>query len=142
MKTYDPKKVILSIGGVQMQGFAEGTFITLERNSDAFTENSGSTGEETRTKSNNKFSTLTTTFVQTSPSNDVLSALAKLDELEGKGVVPVILKEIGGTTNAFSGAGYIKKKAAITYGKEISNREWRLTLSDSEEHVGSIPNQF
>jgi hypothetical protein len=136
LKTYDPKKVILTIGGVPMGGFADGTFISLERTSDAYAIHSGADGEVARAKSNDKTAQLTITLAQTSDSNAVLSAIAQLDERANAGVVPVILKEIGGLTTAFAGTCWVRKMANVEYAKEITNREWVLDMAESTMFVG------
>lgn len=136
LKTYDPKKVILTVGGVPIGGFADGTFITLERTNDAYSVHSGADGEVSRAKSNDKTAALVITLAQTSDSNDVLSGIGQLDERANAGVVPVLLKEIGGNTTIFAGTGWIRKFPSVEYAKEVSNREWTLDLAESEVFVG------
>ena len=79
--TYDPANVIVSIGGTPMSGFADGTFVMVSRDEDIFSKVSGADGEVSRAKSNNRSGSLTLTLMQTSMSNDVLSAIAVLDEI-------------------------------------------------------------
>jgi hypothetical protein len=136
LKTYDPKKVILTVGGVPIGGYADGTFIGLERTNDAYSVHSGADGEVARAKSNDRTAQLTITLAQTSDSNAVLSGIAQLDERANAGVVPVILKEIGGLTTVFSGTCWVRKQANIEYAKEITNREWILDMAESEVLVG------
>ena len=136
LKTYDPKKVILAIGGVPIGGYADGTFITFEKTEDAYSIHSGADGEVARAKSNNRTGAFVITLAQTSDSNDVLSALAQLDERANAGVVPALFKEIGGNTTVFSGTVWIRKMANIEYGKEITNREWTIDAAESEVFVG------
>lgn len=142
MKTYDPKKFILNVGGIPIGGYADGTFINLARNEDAYTTHVGADGEVARAKSNNKTAALTITLAQTSDSNDVLSALANLDERANAGVVPAILKEIGGNTTAFSGTCWVRKMAPIERGKEIANTEWILDMAESNIFVGGNQGVF
>jgi len=138
VKSYDPKEVVVTIGGVPMQGFADGTFVTINRISDAFTSVAGADGEIARAKSNDKRGELTLTLMQTSLSNDVLSGIAVIDENTNGGVVPVIVKDLSGTTTYFSGTGWIRKVPDSEFGKEISNREWVLELADMDVFVGGV----
>lgn len=130
VRTYDPKKVVLTVGGVPIGGFADGTFIMVERTNDTFTKVSGADGIVSRAKANDFSGSITVTLAQTSPSNDVLQALATADELSNSGVVPVQCKDVSGRSTHFSAFAWIRKPPAAEYGKEISNREWALDCAD------------
>lgn len=136
LKTFDPKDIVLTVGGAIIGGFADGTFVSIERQEDAYTTSVGADGEVTRVKSNNKLTNLTITLAQTSDSNSVLSAFAILDEKSNSGVVPVLLKEVNGDTAVAGGRGWIQKLPNIEYSKEITNREWVIVLAESEMFVG------
>lgn len=136
VRTYDPKAVHIIIGGVQMIGFADGVFVNAERDEDAFSKVTGADGEVSRAKSNNKSGSLTLTLKSTSPSNDILSGFAILDELSNSGVINVIIKDSLGTTNLFAGEGWVRKSPPVEYAKEISNREWILDMASMDYFVG------
>jgi len=130
VKTYDPAAVAVSVGGVPISGFADGTFISVERDEDAFSKVVGADGITSRAKSNNRGGNITITLAQTSPSNDVLEALALLDENTNTGIVPVLVKEGTGRAIHFSALAWVRKSATATYAKEIENREWILDMAD------------
>jgi hypothetical protein len=138
VKSYDPKQVIVTVGGAPMSGFADGTFIAISRQNDAFTSVAGADGEVARAKSNDKRGEMTITLMQTSLSNDILSGIATLDEKSNLGVVPVIVKDLSGTTTFFSGTAWIRKIPDSEFGKEIANREWVLELADMDIFVGGV----
>lgn len=139
VRTFDPKEVVLVIGGVPIAGYADGTFISVERSSDTFEKISGADGIISRSKLNDFSGELTITLAQTSPSNDILTGFAQADEKSNSGVVPVLLKDIGGTTVIFAAKGWIRKPPVVEFGKSISNREWMLDLADLEFSVGGNP---
>jgi hypothetical protein len=139
VSTYDPKQVILTVGGVPITGFADGTFITVERSNDSFTKSSGADGIVTRVKQNDKSGTITCTLAQTSPSNDILSAQAVLDEQSNAGVVPVQCKDNSGRTVLFSAFAWIRKPPSVEFGKEVSNREWPMDAADLDINVAGNP---
>lgn len=139
VRTFDPKQGVLTIGGVPIGGFADGTYISIERSSNTFEKVSGADGEVSRAKSNDYSGSLALTLAQTSPSNDVLSGFAIADELTSDGVVPVLYKDIGGTTIIFSAKGWVRKPAIVELGKVINNREWNLDLADLDIFVGGNP---
>ena len=139
VRTYDFKKCKLILGGVPIQGFADGTGIVIERTNDSFSMVSGADGKVSRAKSNDYTGRLTITTKQTSPSNDYLSALLQLDEASNNGVVPMLLQDFGGTTLATASAAWGVKPPNIELAKEITNREWLFDLADLTEHIGSNP---
>lgn len=130
VKTYDPSKVLVIVNGNIMSGFADGTFVVVEREVEAFAKVVGADGEVTRTKSANKSGSMTITLKQTSASNLVLSALANLDEASSAGVVPVILKEASSV--AFATEGWVQKQPPMEYGNEAGDREWIIDLASIE----------
>ena len=136
VRTYDPKLVIVTIGGVPMSGFADGTFVTVERDNDNFSKVSGADGITSRARSNDRGGALTLTLAQTSPMNDVLSGFAKADELSNAGIVPVRIADLSGSTVLFAAFGWVKKPPAVEFSKEVSNREWVLDLADLDMRVG------
>ncbi len=135
-KTYAPKKVQVIIGGNIMSGFADGSFINAEREVDAFTKHVGADGEDSRSQSANRSGEMTLTLAQTSPSSDILSALAVADELAATGIVPIIIKDSGGTTLLFSGEGWVRKMPAVEYSDEVGDREWVFDLATMTFFVG------
>jgi len=137
VRTYDPKSVVVSIGGVPMSGYADGTFLVVDRDEQAFTKVTGADGTSTRVKSNNRSGSMTLTLKQSSPSNDVLSGFTALDELSNSGVVPILIKDLSGNSLYFSATGWVQKFPSSEFGKEINNREWVLDLVDVDMFVGS-----
>ena len=51
VRTYDPKQVIITVGGVPMSGFADGTFLTVDRDDDQWAKVTGADGTSTCIKS-------------------------------------------------------------------------------------------
>ena len=63
---------------------------------------------------------------QSSPSNDVLSGFANVDELTNAGVVPILVKDLSGNSIYFSATGWVKKYPSSEFGKDLANRDWVL----------------
>ena len=137
IRTYDPKQVVITIGGVPMSGFSDGTFLEVAREEATWTKVVGADGYVTRGKTNNYSGTVTLTLKQSSPSNDVLSGFIALDELSNSGVVPVLIKDLSGNSVYFSGQGWVQQYATSTFGKDINDREWTIALADLDLFVGS-----
>lgn len=139
MKTYDPAQVVVTFLGNILTGFGPDTFITAERESDAFTDEVGADGEVARARSKDKRGTVTLTLLQTSMSNDVLSAAAAADELGGLGAGPLLVKDLNGATLVAAESAWVQKVANVEFGAELGTREWMLRCADVSVLVGGIP---
>jgi len=139
LSTYDSSKIDTIIGGAIMEGFADGTFVTISRDEDSYTKVTGADGRTSRSKSSNKAGRLTIILQQTSPSNDILSAFVAEDEVTSNAIKSILLRDSLGTTVVASGAGWVVKPADVEFSKEISNREWMLDCADLAVFVGGNP---
>lgn len=137
-KDYDPKQVTIVVGGHIVEGYADGTFASLERSKDAYALTVGAGGEGARAKSNDKSGELTITLLQSSKSNDVLSGYATADEISNSGQVPAFLKDNNGTTLAEAVTAWVKKKPTLEYGNEITNRVWVISSDNWDILAGGI----
>lgn len=134
-KTYNPKLVSVSFAGFPLSGFGD-TYISAERNTDAFTVVVGADGESSRVASADRSGKVTITLKQTSLSNDVLSALAVTDELSGLGTGALFIKDIGGTTLVEAQEAWIVKIPNVELGKDGAEREWVLECGQLNILVG------
>ena len=138
--TYDPKKVVVTFGGVPLTGFADGTFISIEPVEEAFTRVSGADGLVSRARSNDDGYEVTLTLQQTSLSNAVLSGIHNQDKRTGDGVKPLTVKDLRGEQLFFAEAAWIRQDPTVEYSKEIEEREWVFDTGRAEQFVaGSEP---
>ena len=126
VKTYDPKEVAVIVGGQIIDGYADGTFVTVERSEDSFSLQMGTDGEGTRSKSNNKSGKITIVLRQGAPSNAILSAFIQSDELNGSGIVPVLVKDNSGSSLYAAETAWVMKPASSEFGRESGSREYVL----------------
>ena len=123
VQTYSPGDCSIIFDGNEMVGFADGTFVTIEREEDSFTKHTGADGEVSRTLNANRSGTVTLTLKQTSDSNRILYGLLDTDEADGSGVAELVVKD-NLTNKAFASEAWIQKPPNQEYGKEQSDREW------------------
>jgi hypothetical protein len=128
--TYDPKQVAVIIGGKIISGFADGTFVKVERNEQAFNLKVGVDGEGTRAKSNNLSGKITLTLMQSSSSNDDLSAFAAADEAANAGAVPAYVNDKSGRSIFTALTAWVQKYADAEYAKEVMTRTWVLETDE------------
>lgn len=126
VKTYSPTQISISVAGTTIRGYADGTFVSIEHEDDAFTKVVGADGEVARTHSANESARITLTLMQTSSSNDVLSALELADRISLKGVFPVMVKDNNGRSLYVANEAWVVKPADAEFGAEMSDREWMI----------------
>ena len=138
IRTYDPAAVLPSFLGGILTGFADGTFISVERNEDGFTLVVGASGESARAQSRNKSGVVTFTILATSQTNDYLSAIAEADEALGTGVGEFQMAELNGTTLIHATNAWVKKMPKVERGKEVSTVEWTIECEDLGIFAGGL----
>jgi hypothetical protein len=136
VKTYSPKKVIVTLGGHVFSGYADGTFITVESASDAFTMQVGADGEPARSQSADESGSVKIVIMQTSASNDFLSDSLAKDRLTGLNVMPLFVKDASGRTLVSAQEAWVKKSANAEFAKEGGSREWTIESGKLSLYVG------
>lgn len=130
MRTWDPGKVTSVFAGAIITGFSDGSMVKASRNVDTFTLVKGADGEGCRIRSRDKSGRVTFSLMQSSASNDILSAIAELDESTGAGIGPLLIKDLNGTLVVAAQAAWIVKPADWEAAKTLSDREWVLEAND------------
>lgn len=136
---YDPLAVLISFNEVTFVGLAEGTFVEAQRDEDAFTKKTGSTGDVARVKNRNRGGSVKITLMQTSPTNAQLSAYHKKGEklpLISSDVGQLQIKDLLGNTLVHADKAWIKKVSNVSYGKDLSGREWTFDCAALDMDVG------
>lgn len=136
MKTYNPKKVIVSFGGQILTGFADGTAIEVERRNDSFSLTVGIDGEGARSANQDRSGSCKLTLMQSSLGNDILSNKLAIDEQTNLGTGPLMIKDLSGRTLVHSDEAWVKKPAPIQFGKEVSGWAWELECADLDVFAG------
>lgn len=134
--TWDPGQFVVSFRGNILTGFAPGTFLRVERNEDSFSLVVGSDGEAARARSRNRSGKVSVTLMQTSPSNDVLSAALAIDELGGDGTGALLVKDLSGRTIVEAESAWVTKPPGAEFGNEVGSREWTLETGRLDMTIG------
>lgn len=123
---YDSMKVNVSINGLLVTGYGDGTMVTCDRNEDRVVPYSGVKGEYAYSINNNTSGTITVTLQQQSPMNKILQQYANT-----KTVFPIFVTDIN--TGGFKAGGneaMILKEPANERGAEITSRAWAIYVFD------------
>ncbi|HKL77616.1 MAG TPA: phage protein [Gammaproteobacteria bacterium] len=139
--TYAAESVRIIVGGVPISGLADGTFVSISRDEQAYNKTTGADGTTSRSRTGNRAGTIAITLQQTSPSNDTLSGFMLADEASDQGVVPVLIKDTSGRTLHYANSAWVQQKPDEEFGKEISDREWTLDCARIDSFVGGNTSQ-
>lgn len=136
VRTFDPKKVLVTFGPIVCGGFYSGTFITIEPESDAFRIVRGTGGDTERVKISTGNCFVSLSLLQTSPVNDLLSLAHLTDMVGNAGVFPLIIKDIDGTQLFMSMNAFIIRPADMGMGTEVGERKWRFYCPEALNYIG------
>ena len=126
MRKYNPKDVIIVVGGRAITGLAEGSFVAAEKTEDGFTEYVGAKGEVSIAENANETGTITITLANTSPSISYLNGLANRKTIMATNVIDMNDNGVraGGTETI------VRKPANAEWGTEVGNREFEIFVAN------------
>lgn len=137
---YDPGSVVVTVGAAKVYGFAEDSMVNGKRDEEAYKKHVGVDGQVSRRRSANKSGEITIHLAQTSPWNDILSAIQAADELTGAGIVPITVSDLSGGTTLVSAEAWVRKGPDVELKKDIGAREWVFDCAVLDIHVaGNAP---
>jgi hypothetical protein len=139
VKTFDFKRVSASVNGVPVKGFIDGDGISIEFDEDSWSMVTGADDTVTRTRSNKNTGKITMRLANSSDTNAVFDALAKLDKATGLGVLTIyIFDALGGSTYVTNDAWSVKDPGK-TMGVELGSMEWVFQFASiTHSHKGNI----
>lgn len=139
MPTYDPKQVKILLDGALISGYADGTFVNIEFNNDAYSLLVGADGESVRSKSNDRSAKITFTLLPTSRANAILDAFQKTDRLTNLGRFAISIVDMLTGTNFLAPAAWVVKDPGQDFQKEAQAKTWVCeTASCETTHLGSL----
>jgi len=133
--SYDPKRVAVSLAGLDLDGFDEGEFITVERDADDFTDHVGADGEVTRVQNNDGRCTVTLKLTQGSKGNTLLSQLRARDRATPGGAGVGVFRLTDGSSGVelvHGDKAWIMKVTPIKRGAEATGTEWKIRIANGE----------
>ncbi len=136
VRTYDPKKVICTFGGIIIEGYMDGTFIAAEQNGDSFEKLRGADGGVDRVNKNAADGSVTITLKKTSLTNDALSVIHASDRLNNDGIRPITIKDINGTSLCFARQAWIAIPPNPEESDTMPSREWKFDTGIWDNFIG------
>ncbi len=133
---YDPRRVIGSFRGIPFLGVKDGTFIEAERLEEAFAMDVGSVGDVCRVQNLNRTGRVTVTLMQSSPSNDLLSQVAQLDELSQTGFGPILVRDLNGNAVVEAPISWIVKIPKLERADQAMGVQWVFDCHEFVTFIG------
>lgn len=128
---YDPSRVSVTFGDINITGFMDGTFIEAERNEDGFTTHVGSTGDVARVRNLNRTGKITITLMAQATTNNFLQAVVRTGEQFGVGdVLPLLIKDLNSNTFCRANQAWIKKSPKVERAKEAGPCQWEFECAE------------
>jgi hypothetical protein len=138
VKNYDADQVDV-IFPIPLDGFADGSKVTIEISEDTFVLKRGNGGTFTRSKIKGRAGIATIRLMQSSLSNAVLSALHEADYLapNGAGIAPILVRDrqSAGTLLAAAEA-WIIKTPDQEFDETATPREWKIQFVHPKVFIG------
>ncbi len=135
MKTYDPKKCMVIFGVRQITGFAEDSMITVTPHGEGAQTYVGCDSEVARSIDPDATYDVKMSLAQTSSCNEYFSAIYNRDRKEGDGVMPLLIKDLAGTTLFAATESWIKNMPEWSRGKTIGANEWNFSTGKVDNPI-------
>lgn len=129
---YSPSNVKVTFSAVDLNSFAEGTFVEIERDEDGFTTYVGALGDVCRTRNLNRLAKITVTLMAHAPINTVLGSLAKIDEDDATEVYPIQVKDLSNNMLCYGAEAWIMKRPKIERAKDSGTIQWVFVVAQLE----------
>jgi DNA-binding protein YbaB len=131
LKTYDPKKILISLGSHTVTGYSDGTFVSIEANGDGISKKVGCDGEVVRSIDPDSSAKVTLTLLQTSPTVAYCQAQYEKDKATADGTFPLLVKDLKGGMVFSAKDAWVVKPPNREYGKEPTDREISIDCGEA-----------
>jgi len=135
----DPRAVNISYGGSAVEGFADGVFCTITRNSDSFGSKVGARGAVGIFPIHDPVRIVKISVLATAPVNDMFSSAMRSQRTQGaKGVGSVLSIRDGVGTSVAKGKAVIQKPPDKKYSAGVEANEWTflMVIDEASEVIG------
>ena len=132
LRITDFKNIQVSFGAIPIEGWGEGDVLTVTRESDAFTDRAGVTGDVARAATNDHRATVEIVVLASSPVNSLLSAAysADINTPGGVGVANFLIVDTNSEATLLLGANsWIQRPPDPVWGNEPKDYTWTIRIA-------------
>lgn len=138
---YSPEDVVILLGGIYpVDGLVDGSFVSIQKDSDSYSTKITADGRVSRAHINVPTHTIRLSTMSTASVNDILSAWAFSDGKLYGVMMPFFVKDGLGTTLFYAPFAWIEKEPDLVLGTEVETREWTIKTAGAVRNVGG--NEF
>lgn len=138
---YSPKDVVCSWNGIAIEGFAPDSFLRLQRTSPLVAPVVGAGGQVALTRNADKTGTIEIELMQTSLSNQMLSAIqAKQDNMELEEDISsnFVIYDPSGSVLATGINAWLQELPQIELGRDQNSKTW-IFGCEKLDYTSTIP---
>ncbi len=137
IRSYSPTDVaVLLAGFYQVDGFMEGSFISISKDVQPYKTTRTSEGQVARTFTKDDTYTVTLNLASTSPTNDLLNAVVLGDSLTQYGKFPLFVKDGSGTSLFLAPTSWVKEVPDLAFSEDVTTRTWVLQATNCVTNFG------
>jgi hypothetical protein len=138
LATYIPEDVSCIIAGIiNVEGYVDGTFITIDKGVPPYTTTITPDGTIARTQNGDTTYTVSITIQAASTTNDVLTKLHQLDQLTNMGKVPLFIKDRSGSDLFFAATAWIEGLPSMSKSNGADERTWTFRAAAPSVNFGN-----
>lgn len=125
---YNADLFVVSMGGVRIQGFADGEFANIKPTRAKYERVVGVDGEVARARNADHTVEIKFILLQTSASNLYLTSLitADIQAPNGVGVVPLLMQDISGNSIVSAAQAWVVDFPEQSFDRGVKTREWMI----------------
>lgn len=131
VSSYSPLLVEASIFGIPIDGFADGSFIRIQRDEEVSKFKKAMDGSQTVTLDDNGTYRITLTLMSSSPSNDWIHLIMKLYEKTGIEFIIPFTVTYGGKTILAATNTFFSVESSTEFDTAATNSEWTLVCPNA-----------
>lgn len=137
MLTYVPSDVTLNILGLDVEGYSDGTFISIQPENPTYSFRRTFDGSTLAVRNKWQSYNFTVTLQQSSPSNNWLHLLYTLfKEYNIPFVMPILMRDKSGTSTFFASDCWFEKEPTMNFGKTLGDTVWEIRCNNGAMKIG------
>lgn len=128
---------VLVAGFIPVQGFIDGTFVSISKDSLPFTARRAPDGSVARVHHRDQTYTIKITLHNASSSNDMFTRIWLLDEATQTGKFPLLIKDQSGSDLFFSTSTWVEEVPNMDKSTSVDSRTWTLRSAHAVINIGN-----